>query len=139
MKIILDRYYKDEKSTIGNIKIFKKRKLLFSATTLENTKEIVEQGDYYISYTLSRKFQKHKWEIITPNRRGIRIHSANIYLELRGCLALGSCYRDDVLFGSRKIVEEFERILRVKINETIKFKINEKNIISSVESIECII
>ncbi len=100
----------------------------FTCKTLErpfknNTPFIssIPKGTYLCKYTWSWKFLKYTYEIQNvPNRTGIRIHSANFYSQLLGCIALGDTYKDinsdgklDIL-NSRITISNFEQIMNKK-------------------------
>lgn len=68
--------------------------------TLENTAKIIPAGEYIVELTTSKRAHEGKlWtpdrgkrlpEILdVPGRTGIRIHAANRYTELDGCVAVG--------------------------------------------------
>ncbi len=76
--------------------------LLFSTQSLErgwlnNQKNIscIPQGKYLLEYEYSPKFKRKLWEIYgVPNRRECKIHSANYWNELNGCIAPGLAQKD---------------------------------------------
>lgn len=78
----------------------------------------IPSGRYLCKWTFSPKFLKYTYEITgVPNRSGIRIHSANLYSQLLGCVALGHGYDDinsdklpDIL-NSKKAIEEFNSVM----------------------------
>ncbi len=81
-------------------------------------------GKYTCKYTqsasLKDKYGKPLkcYEIThVPSRAGVRIHSANYFSQLRGCIALGAAHKDinadgnlDVLH-SGKTIDEFETLM----------------------------
>lgn len=81
----------------------------------------IPKGTYTCKWTFSPKFLRYTYEIQNvQNRSGIRIHSANFYSQLLGCIALGNSYRDinydgkmDVL-NSRITVAKFEQLMDKK-------------------------
>jgi hypothetical protein len=81
----------------------------------------VPKGIYRVHYSWSVKFLKYTYELLNiPNRSGIRIHSANFYSELLGCISLGTDYSDinhdtklDIL-NSRISVSNFETLMGKK-------------------------
>lgn len=98
----------------------------FTCDTLElpwanNLKNIsaIPTGIYQVKYTFSPKFLKSTYEIQeVPNRSGIRIHSANYFSDLLGCIALGSGTADinndgqlDVI-NSRNTITAFEAFMK---------------------------
>ncbi len=74
----------------------------FSCKTLElawkdNQHDIscIPKGQYQVKYTFSFGLLGWTYEIQNvPNRAGIRIHSANYYSQLKGCIALGNSVVD---------------------------------------------
>ena len=75
----------------------------------------IPKGTYDVKWTFSPKFLKYTYEIIAvPRRSGIRIHSANFFSDLFGCVALGNGYKDingdgklDII-NSKLSIQEFE-------------------------------
>lgn len=100
----------------------------FSCKTLErpwkdNKPNIscIPKGEYICKYTFSPKFMKFTYQIMNvPNRSGIRIHSANFFFDLLGCISLGDSYKDfnsdgEVdLLNSRATIKKFETLLNNK-------------------------
>lgn len=78
----------------------------------------ITPGTYQVKYTYSFKFLKYTYEILNvKGRSGIRIHSANLYSQLLGCIALGRGYDNldtdglpDIL-NSRDTVSQFENLM----------------------------
>lgn len=55
----------------------------------------IPKGTYTCKYTFSPRFRKYTYEVLSvPKRSGIRIHSANYYHQLNGCIALGTVLTD---------------------------------------------
>lgn len=55
----------------------------------------IPKGTYHCSYTFSLSHLGWTYAIQNvPGRSGIRIHSANYYTDLEGCIGLGSGYKD---------------------------------------------
>lgn len=81
----------------------------------------IPKGEYKMKYTFSPKFMKFTYELLkVPNRSGIRIHSANYWFDLNGCIALGTGFTDlnkdgtvDIV-NSRATVKKFEDLLGKK-------------------------
>lgn len=102
--------------------------LRFSCKTLElkwanNAPSVscIPTGTYKVKYTFSLKFLKYTYEIQNvPSRSGVRIHSANYFSDLRGCIALGNSFGDinkdglpDVL-NSKIAIKAFETLMDKK-------------------------
>ncbi len=103
----------------------------FNCLTLErpdlnNAPQIsaIPTGTYQCKYTRSTRLSKlagqdyFTYEVLNvPNRSGIRIHSANYYSELEGCIALGIIEQDlnhdgelDIV-SSRQAIIDFEKFI----------------------------
>lgn len=55
----------------------------------------IPKGTYHCTYTFSLTHLGWTYQVNNvPNRSGIRIHSANYYTDLEGCIGLGSGYED---------------------------------------------
>lgn len=78
----------------------------------------IPTGTYEAKWTLSPRFMKFTYEILNvKNRTGIRIHSANYFNQLNGCIALGSGLQDlnndgelDII-NSRKTIDLFNSFM----------------------------
>ena len=114
--------------TLGSLAI---PELNFSCDTLElawrdneNDVSCIPAGTYVCKWTRSNRLSKIKgfdvftYEVLdVPLRAGIRIHSANFFYSLLGCIALGHDYSDmdhdgeiDIL-NSRLAIAEFNKVL----------------------------
>lgn len=116
-KIILNRTKRDENSCRGNIVIYEDDIQLLSLQTLENEKRKIPKGRYTLTYTYSNKFKRHLWLISgVRNRYGIRIHPANTYKQLTGCIALGMYADIDMnIYKSRDACDLFTKLLDTRI------------------------
>lgn len=66
----------------------------------------IPKGTYNCKYTFSPKFLKYTYEIQNvPKRSGIRIHSANFFYQLLGCIALGSAFIDINKDGKKDVID----------------------------------
>lgn len=104
----LKRFSDDSKQTLGILSFVKNDGQLFVCKTLElpwkdNQSNIscIPAGSYTCKYTRSNRMSEHKGRDVftygvlnVPNRAGIRIHSANFFSELLGCIALGDAHKD---------------------------------------------
>lgn len=114
--------------TLGVLTYLNSDNSLFVCKTLElpwkgNTSKIscIPTGIYECKYTFSPSFKKFTYEVLSvPNRAGIRIHSANSYTQLLGCIALGSALKDINLDGQQDVIHSGNTIL--KFEETMKHK-----------------
>ena len=123
-QVLITRTQDDYKQTVGTL-IAKCNGLSMTAKTLElgwhgNKPNIscIPSGTYDVKYTFSPRFMKYTYEIQkVPNRSGIRIHSANFFHQLNGCIALGNKHVDvnndthlDVI-NSRATISIFEKFM----------------------------
>lgn len=103
----IERFYNSPKQALGVITACKGNEI-FTAKTLErgwlnNAPSIscIPSGRYQVQWTRSNRLSKLKGEDVftyeilnVPGRSGIRMHSANYYYHLEGCIALGSAHKD---------------------------------------------
>ena len=86
-----------------------------------NSISCIPKGTYQVRWTLSPKFMKYTYQVMdVPGRSGIRIHSANFYSQLEGCIALGDALVDvngdgelDTI-NSKKTIALFENFMQKK-------------------------
>lgn len=104
-QVFINRNPSSEKQTLGNIVV---PEFNWTAKTLElpwlqnkNNISCIPDGEYICKYTRSVRLSKLKghdfftYEILNvPGRAGIRIHAANFFNQLLGCVALGSALKD---------------------------------------------
>jgi len=124
--VIITRTYV-AKQTLGELKAFKNGKV-FKCKTLElpwldNQQNIscIPQGLYDVVYTFSPRMLKYTYELKkVQNRSGIRVHTANYFYQLKGCIALGDGFKDinkdgqlDVI-NSSKTIKAFEAFMEKK-------------------------
>lgn len=132
MRIVqLNHTLQNEKQSLGSIFI---KDLIFKCNTLElpwknNEPQIscIPDGIYLCKWTRSNRLSKvsghdvYTYEIMNvPGRAGIRIHSANYFFQLLGCIALGDSLKDlnmdqqlDVVH-SGATVKKFAEIMEYK-------------------------
>lgn len=105
--VILHRFTDDGKQTLGTLTV-QNTKELFVCKTLElgwhdNESNIscIPTGEYTCKWTRSNRLSTaaghdvFTYEVLNvPNRAGIRIHSANYFNQLLGCIALGDAHKD---------------------------------------------
>jgi len=78
----------------------------------------IPKGKYHVKTTYSSKYKRDMWEIMdVTNRSGVRIHSANFYFEIEGCIVLGLS-QDDInkdgkmdMVSSRKAIKLAQKYL----------------------------
>lgn len=133
MNVTLVRFWGDDKETLGFIKVCSlDGKLLTVHHSLElgwhnnqNDISCIPAGSYSCVYTHSPHLSQVAGHDVStyelqnvPNRAGIRIHAANFYSELLGCLSLSNDFvdlnHDGELDGvsSRQAIAYFETILQ---------------------------
>lgn len=108
---VLDRIVLTKKETIGSFKA-QNGAAKFSCKSLElswkNNKPNVSsipKGKYEVKYTWSPRFQKFTYEVQkVPGRSGIRIHVANYFSQLNGCIALGNKTADINKDGEEDVI-----------------------------------
>lgn len=104
-------------------------RVIFECKTLElawknNQRHIscVTAGFYNLVYEWSPKFQRNLWEIKgTPERSEAKIHVANFYTELNGCIAVGDMHlyiNDDDFLDVRNSSNTLERFHRAMGSDT---------------------
>lgn len=98
MKLLIDRYSKSKKQTIGKGYVLNDDNgILYDFETLElpykkNRKNIscIPKGKYTVVKRTSEKFGEHFHILGVQNRDYILIHKGNYYTEIRGCILVGS-------------------------------------------------
>ena len=107
-EILMTRISDDGKQTLGTLTAIKDDGQLFVCKTLElpwkdnrNDVSCIPKGKYLCKYTRSNRMSLEKkadvftYEVLNvPNRAGVRIHSANYFFQLLGCIALGDSHKD---------------------------------------------
>lgn len=129
MSVVITRTYQPQE-TLGTL-VAEKNDQQFRCFTLElpnlgNQPEVscIPEGTYLCVYTQSAHLKDTNgnplstYEVMNvPNRSGIRIHSANFFKQLLGCIALGykeeDLNADNVLdiTDSRNAVNDFEKFM----------------------------
>ena len=92
----------DYNQTIGSCVVYKDKKPIFSAISLErgwrkNEARVscVPAGEYKVVLEYSNRFKKELWELKgVKNRSETKFHSANYWHQLNGCIALGRSLKD---------------------------------------------
>jgi hypothetical protein len=133
IEVILKRNSDDTRQTLGSLSFTKNDGQPFNCKTLElpwkdNQSNIscIPAGSYICKYTKSNRMTKHAghdvftYEVLNvPSREGIRIHSANFFSQLLGCIALGDSHQDinkdeelDVVHSTATIAAFVEQLQR---------------------------
>ena len=124
-EVYLLRIKSDGKQTLGAL-IAQNLDEVFVAKTLElawsnnqNNVSCIPVGTYICKWTRSNRLSKEAnkdvftYEIIgVPSRAGIRIHSANYFSQLLGCIALGDTHKDINLDGHADVVHSGDTVAK---------------------------
>ena len=131
---IIQRLFGTEFQMLGDLSTINDNQL-FVAHTLElpdknnlANESCIPAGRYICRWTWSPSFKKFTYEIIgVEGRAGIRIHAANLYTQIRGCVALGSANKDINFDGNQDVIHSgatmaaFESIMNKEDFELIIF------------------
>lgn len=108
-KVKVFRVFGNDKQTLGVFCVIDPvSAVVFIARTLEladkanqNNISCILPGKYICKYTKSASFSSAKGSAVytyeitnVPARAGVRIHSANYFSQLRGCISLGASHKD---------------------------------------------
>lgn len=83
----------------------------------DNTKSIscIPAGIYKVTTTYSNKYKRRMWQVQdVEGRSGIRIHSANFFDDIEGCISLGYTLDDLDKDGELDIVRSRDAIKQVE-------------------------
>lgn len=130
-KAHLSRELSDEKQTLG-VLTCENGTELFVAKTLElkwdkniNDVSCIPTGIYRCIWSRSSRLSTatghdvFTYEVTgVPGRAGIRIHSANYFFELKGCIALGNVLKDINIDGELDVIHSGDTV--AKFNEIMK-------------------
>ena len=108
--------------------------VVFSCSTLEldydNNKRnasSIPAGFYSMTFEYSNKFERNLWELKgVPNRAEIKIHTANYYRQLQGCIGIGKDLIDldgdgqYDLTNSAETLEEFHCVMSPNYRSKIR-------------------
>lgn len=121
--VYLKRGYGDDKQQLGDLiaPTYKCKTMELSWKDNKSNISCIPTGEYICEWTFSPKFLKKTYEVKNvPKRSGIRIHPANYFFALNGCIALGDSYGDlnkdrhaDIL-NSTKTLKAFEQSMGYK-------------------------
>ena len=126
MEIIIQRYKEDENQTTGTLTVIDVNGWpVFTCPCIErgdhaNQRQIsnIPPGRYPLVLEYSRKYNQKLYELKSvPGRSEIKIHSANFWHELNGCIAPGSYLKNlngdkyhDVA-ASKRALNDFHRVM----------------------------
>lgn len=93
-------------ATYGVLVVIDNGNPAFSCPTIENAEKSFPDGDYDIVFEYSTRFNKHLWELKgIPGRGEIKVHAANYYNQLEGCIGVGLSMSDINKDGVMDIAE----------------------------------
>lgn len=130
----LQRIAHNNKQTIGELEVLDGPMSIFSCKTIElppeGNKSSISRipADTYTLVTMRDKMLQwsrfnypHLWIKNVPNRKGIKIHIANYYTQLAGCVAVGeefSHINDDEYVDVTNSENTLEKLVKISPNET---------------------
>lgn len=134
-EIIIVRNNYQDKQTLGFLFVIENDEILFECKTLElpwkdNKSKVscIPKGTYSAKKEYSNSFKQDLFELKNvPGRSEIKIHSANYYIQLKGCIGVGDKYADlnndgylDIL-NSKKTLAQLHAIIgdQMEINVMI--------------------
>ena len=102
VQAFINRIDKSDTQTLGIFTAYNKMSKLFELKTLElpyrnNDPNVscIPSDEYIVRLTKSQKFGVDLYEVLNvQGRSGIRIHKANYFTELLGCIAVGVQFID---------------------------------------------
>lgn len=101
MTIEITRQPSQEKETLGVLRVHGSSGVMFECKTLElpwknNERRVscIPAGLYLVAKTHTAHLGDHFWIMNVKGRDGIKIHSANYFSQLLGCIALGDSFGD---------------------------------------------
>lgn len=114
---VINRFLDDGRQTLGVLST-QGTKELFVAKTLElsdnnnlNNISCIPPGTYPCQWTRSNRLSQlaghdvYTYEVLNVlGRAGIRIHSANYFFQLKGCISLGDVHKDINLDGHLDVI-----------------------------------
>ena len=137
----LHRFKQSKNSTQGVFSVLINEMPVFFCCSLErgwrnneNRVSCIPIGEYFLEYEMSNAFKTKLWEIKNSGKRTeVKIHVANFWKELEGCIALGLSFIDmdndkeiDVTY-SRPTISTFHRLLKPYENYRVKLVISGDN------------
>lgn len=102
MKLLIERISYSDKQTTGFLHVLNdKDEIQLGYNTLElgwenNQRSIscIPAGEYKVKKRFSKKFKNHFHVLDVPNRSYILIHAGNFYTDIRGCILVGTDFKD---------------------------------------------
>lgn len=94
-KVVLTRTSKNEKAIYGILMIVEGDSVDFVCRTIENKVRAFPAGIYPLKLEYSPRFKQDLWELYgIEGRSEIKIHVANYYNQLDGCIGVGRVHQD---------------------------------------------
>jgi len=137
-RVVIYRNNYLEKEVLGHLFVIEENsdgssKVIFECKTLElawknndNNISCVSTGFYELTLEYSPKFDRLLWEIKgVPDRKEAKIHVANYYTQIEGCIAVGDLHthlNDDNIpdvQNSRKTLKKFHQAMYPENKSTI--------------------
>lgn len=138
-KIVLYRNNYLGQEILGHLMVFEDNafggsKLIFECKTLElewknnnNNISCIPTGFYNIEFEKSAKFNRYLWELKgVPGRSEAKIHVANYYTQIQGCIAVGDMHThinsDEIpdVRNSAETLRRFHEIMKPEKQSTIR-------------------
>ena len=93
--LLLTRLTRSEKAAYGLLSVIDKDLIVFNCRTIENLSRLCADGVYGIKFEWSPRFEMNLWELKgVPGRSEIKIHIANYWEQLEGCVGVGQNHQD---------------------------------------------
>lgn len=134
MNIRIDRLYKEEDYTIGNLYIngeYLCDTLEDKVRTLDTIEDkvygetAIPEGRYEVILSYSKRFNKILPELLNvPFFKGIRIHSGNDKEDTEGCILVGEYKEVGKVINSRKTMKKLMTIIKTAWDNGEKIYIN---------------
>lgn len=125
--VILIRTGQSEKSIYGIISVRDGNQIVATWKTIERKEKSFPDGTYDLKFEHSPRFNTSLWELYGIHGRAeIKIHAANYYYQLDGCIGIGGNFvnidGDDEIdvSESKKALSEFNLSLIKQKESTIK-------------------
>ena len=136
-KAILIRTSDDGVQTLGRLLVFELNTVIFECKTLElsykdNQRNIscIPDGIYNVEIRTSEKYGKHYHIKDVPNRSFILFHAGNYNSQIRGCVLVGTSFRDINNDGKKDVIYS-KYALGKMLNSIGNFKLEIKSIFNN--------
>ena len=110
-----------DKQTLGTMFLFDDTEVVFACSTLEppwrnNLSNIscIPAGDYIVEHRHSDKYRDHFWVREVEGRELILIHPGNYARDTKGCILVGSAFRDIDGDGTMDVVQSKMTMLQLR-------------------------